>query len=62
MELSSLTEKIIGYAYPVSNGLDTGFLEKVGEYVSDVVVESTILIELKACKTIDDVHVAQCLN
>lgn len=34
----------------------------VGEYVSDLVVESKVLIELKACKAIDDTHVAQCLN
>lgn len=34
----------------------------VGEYVSDLVVESKVLIELKACKAIDDTHAAQCLN
>ena len=34
----------------------------VGEYVSDLVFESKVLIELKACKAIDDTHVAQCLN
>lgn len=34
----------------------------VGEYVSDLVIESKVLIELKACKAIDDAHVAQCLN
>ena len=34
----------------------------VGEYVSDLVVESKVLIVLKACKAIDDTHVAQCLN
>ena len=34
----------------------------IGEYISDLVVESKVLIELKACKAIDDAHVAQCLN
>ncbi|OYY05732.1 MAG: GxxExxY protein, partial [Mehylophilales bacterium 35-46-6] len=34
----------------------------VGEYISDLVIESKVLIELKACKAIDDTHVAQCLN
>lgn len=93
MDLSALTEKIIGCAYTVSNKLGAGFLEKiyenalvielrktdlsheqqspirviydgivVGEYICDLVVESKILIELKACKAIDDAHIAQCLN
>ncbi|HDH57552.1 MAG TPA: GxxExxY protein [Bacteroidetes bacterium] len=34
----------------------------VGEYVCDLLVESIILIELKATKGLDDVHLAQCLN
>lgn len=34
----------------------------VDEYISDLIVESKVLIELKASKCIDDVHVAQCLN
>ena len=34
----------------------------VGEYISDLIVESKIIVELKASKTIDDSHVAQCLN
>ena len=34
----------------------------VGEFVSDIIVESIVLVELKASKMIDDVHVAQCLN
>ena len=34
----------------------------VGEFVSDLIVESTVLVELKASKAIDDAHVAQCLN
>ena len=34
----------------------------VGEYVADVVVENTILVELKSVKAFDDVHSAQCIN
>lgn len=29
--LSKITEKVIGYAYTVSNGLGSGFFEKVYE-------------------------------
>jgi GxxExxY protein len=34
----------------------------VGEYVADLVVENAVLVELKAVKTFDDVHFAQCIN
>jgi GxxExxY protein len=34
----------------------------VGDYVADLVVENTILVELKAVKAFDDVHSAQCIN
>lgn len=34
----------------------------VGEYVSDLLVEKCILIELKATKTLDNIHFAQCMN
>jgi len=34
----------------------------VGEYVSDLIIESKIIVELKASKAIDDSHIAQCLN
>ena len=34
----------------------------VGEYVADLLVEGTVLLELKAVKAIEDVHFAQCLN
>jgi GxxExxY protein len=91
--MDRLSEKIIGCAYKVSNGLGAGFLEKVyenalayelrkagltaeqqrdlrvkydgvivGDYSADLVVEDSIMIELKAVKALDDVHLAQCLN
>jgi GxxExxY protein len=34
----------------------------VGEYIVDLLVEGEVLVELKAAKTLDDVHAAQCLN
>lgn len=34
----------------------------IGEYVADLVVEDTLLVELKAVKALDDVHWIQCIN
>ena len=34
----------------------------VGEYVADLLVEGLVLVELKAIKEFDDIHLAQCLN
>jgi GxxExxY protein len=34
----------------------------VGEYVADLMVEEIVLVELKAIKEFDDVHLAQCIN
>jgi len=34
----------------------------VGDYVADLLVEGCVLVELKAIKKFDDVHMAQCLN
>jgi GxxExxY protein len=34
----------------------------VGEYVADLVVESSIVIELKAVKSLEENHYAQCIN
>ncbi len=36
--------------------------EIVGESVADLLVEQSVLVELKAVKALDDVHMAQCLN
>jgi GxxExxY protein len=93
VDMDKLSERIIGCAYAVSNGLGAGFLEKVyenalahelrksglrveqqhglsveydgiivGEYAADLLVESCVLVELKAVKELDDIHLAQCLN
>ncbi len=34
----------------------------VGEYVADLVVAGSVLVELKAVKALDEIHVAQCPN
>lgn len=34
----------------------------VGRYLADLLVESRLLIELKAVKTLDELHRAQCIN
>ncbi|HOX36387.1 MAG TPA: GxxExxY protein [Candidatus Brocadiia bacterium] len=34
----------------------------VGDYVADLLVEGTVLVELKSAKALDDAHIAQCLN
>ena len=34
----------------------------VGEYVTDILVEDEILVELKAVKSFEDAHIAPCLN
>jgi GxxExxY protein len=32
----------------------------VGDYMADLLVQSTVLVELKAVKIIDNIHIAQC--
>ncbi|PIU30607.1 MAG: GxxExxY protein [Syntrophobacteraceae bacterium CG07_land_8_20_14_0_80_61_8] len=34
----------------------------VGEYYADLVVAGRVIIELKAARTIEDIHLAQCIN
>lgn len=34
----------------------------VGEFVADILVENTVIVELKAVKELDDIHMAQCMN
>ncbi len=36
--------------------------QNVGDYIGDIVVEGKLLLELKACRALEDVHLAQCLN
>ena len=34
----------------------------VGDYTADLIVEETVLLELKAVQALDEIHEAQCLN
>jgi GxxExxY protein len=34
----------------------------VGSYLAELIVEGHLLLELKACKALEEVHSAQCLN
>ena len=34
----------------------------VGEFTADLLVENSVIIELKAVRAFDDVHAAQCMN
>ena len=34
----------------------------VGQYVADIIVDDTALLEIKAIKCFDEVHLAQCRN
>ena len=36
--------------------------QAVGDFAADLLVESCVIVELKAVRTFDDVHSAQCLN
>ena len=89
----SLTERVLGAVFEVSNTLGAGFLEKVyerallhelrlrgmhavaqvsypvlykgqsaGEYYADIIVDSTVVIELKCVERLGKEHLAQCLN
>ncbi len=34
----------------------------IGDFVADLFVEGCVLVELKAVKALDEIHMAQCLN
>ena len=34
----------------------------VGEYFADILVERSVIVELKAVKDLDEIHFAQCIN
>lgn len=36
--------------------------QSVGDYFADLLVEKEIIVEVKAVKSVNDIHVAQCLN
>ena len=91
--VDTLSEKVLGAVFEVSNTLGAGFLEKVyqrallrelslrgirataeapfvviykgqrvGEYFADVLVEDSLVVELKCAERLANEHTAQCLN
>ena len=34
----------------------------LGEYIADLIVEGSLLVELKAIQALDTIHMAQCIN
>ena len=34
----------------------------VGSYFADLIIQGHLLLEIKACKALDEIHAAQCLN
>jgi len=36
--------------------------DEVGEYFADILVERSVIVELKAVKDLDEIHFAQCIN
>lgn len=34
----------------------------VGDYVADIVVDGSVVVELKSVKALDEIHMAQCMN
>ena len=34
----------------------------VGKYVADILVNDAVIVELKAVKSLEDIHFSQCLN
>lgn len=34
----------------------------VGDFVADLLVEGSVIVEIKAIRSLDDIHTAQCVN
>jgi GxxExxY protein len=34
----------------------------VGDYAADLLVQESVVVELKTAKALEDIHIAQCLN
>lgn len=53
----------VGFKVQQQHGIEVHYDGvKVGDYAADLLVEGQILIELKACRDLDEIHLAQCLN
>ena len=52
-------EMVVHQQYPLKVVYDG---EIVGEYAADLIVNNEIIVELKATKALDNIHMAQCIN
>ncbi|KQB37014.1 PDDEXK 3 domain containing protein [Flavobacterium daejeonense] len=52
-----------GYKVEAQKQIKVYFKQQlVGEYVADLLVENKVIVELKACELLMNVHVAQTMN
>ena len=52
-----------GYKVEAQKQIKVYFKQQlVGEYVADLIVENKVIVELKACELLMNVHVAQTMN
>jgi len=49
----------VAQQFPLKNYYDNIV---VGDYIADILVEESVIVELKAVSSLNDAHVAQCLN
>ena len=55
--------KSLGYKVEAQKQIKVYFKQQlVGEYYSDLLVEDKVIVELKACELLMNVHVAQIMN
>jgi len=55
--------KSLGFKVEAQKKINVHFKEQlVGEYYSDLFVEDKVIVELKACELLMNVHVAQLMN
>jgi len=52
----------IGLNVAQQHGVTVRYDDIVGGYTADMLVEGIVVVELKAVKTLDSAHTAQCIN
>jgi GxxExxY protein len=53
----------LGLAVAQQHGIAVTYKDLVvGQYVTDLLVATEVVVEVKAVKALDDVHTAQCMN
>ncbi len=53
----------LGIAFEVQKPLSIYYDQKIiGDYYADIVVDDKVIVELKACKALEEIHYAQLYN